>query len=209
MSQQTPHETAPVALVVVGHHRSDSLTAAIAERAAERLRQAGYRIDLLQLQQEGFEPRNQVADEPQYDNPKPVYSAEVHALADRLHAADVVVPVFPVWWFGLPAVMKGWLDRVWNHGLTYGVKPEPMAGKRMLWIGLAGIPDHDPNADLVRFLLDNTLRRGLSEYCDVTDVHTLALFHSEGTGLTGDTRERHFQRFFERVDESVAKLLAG
>lgn len=203
------NNTEPVALVVISHHRSDSLTAAVARRVAEGLEQAGYRIDLLNLHEEGFDPRNRVADDPQYDNPAPRYSDEAHAHARRVRAAEVIVPVFPVWWFGLPALLKGWIDRVWNHGLAYGIRPPLLAGKRMLWLGLAGIPAHDDNADLVNFLMDHTLRRGISEYCDITDVHTAALFHSEGTGLSGADRERHFVRLFAQADAAVAKLLAG
>lgn len=199
----------PTALVVISHHRSDSLTAAVARRVADRLEQAGHRVDLLDLHADGFDPRNNVADEPQYDNPGPRYTDEVHAYARRVHAADVIVPVFPVWWFGLPALMKGWIDRVWNSGLTYGARPSPMAGKRMLWLALAGIPSHDDNADLVNFLLDHTLKRGIAEYCDVTNVHTAALFHSEGTGLVGARRERHFAEMFATADAAVDKLLAG
>lgn len=203
------NSTEPVALVVVSHHRPDSLTAAVARRAAERLAAAGYRVDTLNLEQEGFEPRNNAADDPQYDNPDPRYTEAVHAQAARIHAADVIVPVFPVWWFGVPALLKGWIDRVWNHGLTYGVRPDPMAGKRMLWIGLAGIPAYDDNADLVSFLMDHTLKRGISEYCGIPDAQAVALWHSEGTGFTGEDRKRHFAAMFESVDEAVDKLLAG
>lgn len=199
----------PTGLVVFAHHRADSLTAALARRAAGRLAAQGYRVDLLDLHAEGFDPRGRVADEPDYGDRDKRYSAEVHAHADRVLAADVIVAAFPVWWFGLPALLKGWIDRVWNYGLTYGRREKPMAGKRMLWLGLAGLPEGDPNADLVTGLLDGTLRRGIAEYCDITDVHTLALFDSEGKDLTGTGRQDHYADLFARADAAVEKLLAG
>ncbi|HEX2143342.1 MAG TPA: NAD(P)H oxidoreductase [Glycomyces sp.] len=199
----------PTALVVVAHHRPESLTAAFARRAASRLEAAGYRVDLLDLHAEGFDPRNRVADEPDYGDRDKRYSPEVHAHADRVLAADLVVPVFPVWWFGLPASLKGWIDRVWNYGLTYGRREKPMAGKRILWLGLAGLPEDDPNADLVTALLDGTLRRGIAEFCDVTDVHTLALFDSEAKGLQGIERETHYAALFARADDAIDKVLVG
>ncbi|MFG3342337.1 NAD(P)H oxidoreductase [Glycomyces sp. NPDC048151] len=202
-------DTRPTALVVFAHHRADSLTAAVARRTAVRLEAAGYRVDLLDLHGEGFDPRNRVEDEPDYGNRDKRYSPEVHALAERLLAADVVAAVFPVWWFGLPALLKGWIDRVWNYGLTYGRREKPMAGKRMLWLGLAGLTEDDPNSDLTLALLDGALRRGIAEFCDVTDVHTAALFDSEGKGLDGDERERHFAALLARADGAVDKLLAG
>jgi NAD(P)H dehydrogenase (quinone) len=202
-------DTQPTALVVMAHHRADSLTAALARRTADRLEAAGYRVDFLDLHREGFDPRNRVEDEPDYGNRDKRYSDEVHAHAERLLAADLVAAVFPVWWFGLPALMKGWIDRVWNYGLAYGRREKPMAGKRMLWLGLAGLPADDPNADLVAALLDGALRRGISEYCDVTDVHTQALFDSEAKGLEGVERGAHYASLFASADDAVAKLLAG
>ena len=56
------------ALVVVAHHRSDSLTAHTARRAAARVEAAGYRIDLLDLHAEGFDPRMSVEDQPDWGN---------------------------------------------------------------------------------------------------------------------------------------------
>jgi putative NADPH-quinone reductase len=199
----------PTALVVVAHHRADSLTAALARRAAARLEAAGYKVDLLDLHREGFDPRHRVEDEPDYGNRDKRYSDEVHAHAERVLAADVIAAVFPVWWFGLPALLKGWIDRVWNYGLTYGRREKPMAGKRMLWVGLAGLAEDDPNSDLTRALLDGALRRGIAEFCDITDVHTLALFDSEAKGLEGAARERHYAALAARSDEAVDKLVAG
>ncbi|HEY1095275.1 MAG TPA: NAD(P)H oxidoreductase [Glycomyces sp.] len=199
----------PIALVVFAHHRADSLTAALARRTASRLETAGYRVDFLDLQREGFDPRGRVEDEPDYGDRDKRYSDEVHAHAERVLAAAVVAVVFPVWWFGPPALLKGWIDRVWNFGLTYGRREKPMAGKRMLWLGLAGLAEDDPNSDLTRALLDGALRRGIAEFCDISDVHTEALFDSEAKGLTGTERERHYAALLARADGAVDKLLAG
>ncbi|PRY54771.1 NAD(P)H oxidoreductase [Glycomyces artemisiae] len=200
-------ETEPTALVVVGHHRAGSLTAAVAERAAKRLADRGYRVDLLDLEREGFDPRNSVADEPDYSDRDKRYSDEVHAHIARVHAADVIVPVFPVWWYGTPALLKGWIDRVWNYGLAYGRSKSPMAGKRMLWIGLAGLAEDDPLSELTRDLLDKTLRIGVSQYCGIPGAHTLALYDSEGQDLEGEARDRHYEALFAKAEAAVDALL--
>ncbi|WP_335990877.1 NAD(P)H oxidoreductase [Glycomyces sp. MUSA5-2] len=200
-------ETEPTALVVVGHHRAGSLTAAVAERAAKRLADRGYRVDLLDLEREGFDPRNSVADEPDYSDRDKRYSDEVHAHIARVHAADVIVPVFPVWWFGLPAILKGWFDRVWNYGLTYGRSKSPMAGKRMLWIALAGLPEDDPQSELTRGLLDGQLKVGISAYCGIPDAQWTALYHSEGQGLEDEARDRHYEALFAKAEAAVDALL--
>jgi putative NADPH-quinone reductase len=43
----------------------------------------------------------------------------VQAQADRLLDAEALVLVFPTWWFGFPAILKGWFDRVWAPGIAY------------------------------------------------------------------------------------------
>ncbi|WP_232822742.1 NAD(P)H oxidoreductase [Glycomyces dulcitolivorans] len=200
-------DSEPTALVVIGHHRSDSLTAAVAERAAKRLSAGGYRVDVLDLQAEGFDPRGNTADEPDYRNPDPRYSDEVHRHIARVHAADVIVPVFPVWWYGLPALLKGWIDRVWNSGIAYGRESKRMAGKRMLWIALAGLPEDHPNSRFTREFLDGPLRVGISAYCDVPDAAAVALYDAEAHGLSGADRDRHYRELFAQAEAAVEALI--
>lgn len=49
-------------------------------------------------------------------------TADVAAEQEKVLAADAVIFQFPLWWYGMPAIMKGWLDRVWAFGLAYGYK---------------------------------------------------------------------------------------
>jgi NAD(P)H dehydrogenase (quinone) len=48
--------------------------------------------------------------------------ADIAAEQQKVLAADAVIFQFPLWWFGMPAIMKGWLDRVWAYGLAYGYR---------------------------------------------------------------------------------------
>jgi NAD(P)H dehydrogenase (quinone) len=48
------------------------------------------------------------------------FAADVVAEQEKLFRADFLVFQFPLWWFGLPAILKGWVDRVFAAGLTYG-----------------------------------------------------------------------------------------
>ncbi|MBE1530723.1 NAD(P)H oxidoreductase [Actinomadura algeriensis] len=158
------------ALLVVAHPRADSLTARVAGRAGERLVAAGHRVDVLDLHAEGFDPRMTSADEPDWSDPGKTYSPGTREHMRRLDAADAIVVVFPVWWFGLPAILKGWVDRVWNYGFAYGGGRSRLAGKRMAWIGLAGYPrDHFTEAGWDRSV-ERHLRDGIARFCDIEDV---------------------------------------
>ncbi|MEV4201180.1 NAD(P)H oxidoreductase [Micromonospora globbae] len=158
------------ALLVVAHPRGDSLTAQVAGRARVGLEAEGFSVDLLDLHVEGFDPRMTVADEPDWADREKVYSAEVRAHMRRVDAADLIVVVFPVWWYGLPAILKGWVDRVWNYGFAYGRSSPRLAEKRMLWLGLAGESARSYARHGLDEMLERQLRVGISNYCGITDV---------------------------------------
>lgn len=175
------------ALVVSAHPRTDSLTAAAARLAHDRLTAAGASVDLLDLHAEGFDPRMSPSDEPDWGDHTKEYSAEVRAHMARIAAADLVVVVFPVWWFSLPAMAKGWVDRVWNRGFAY--EPSTLSGKRMLWVGLAGGSARSYADTELDRALDLQLRVGVSEFCGIRDA-SLLLVHdtlaSPGLDEVGD-----------------------
>ncbi|MBM9623494.1 NAD(P)H oxidoreductase [Streptomyces zhihengii] len=190
----TQHSTdVRTALVVVAHHRTDSLTAHTARRAAAQLEEAGYRVDLLDLHAEGFDPRMTTQDQPDWGDREKAYSEETHAHMRRILDADTVVAVFPVYWQGVPAILKGWIDRVWNYGFAYGRSRPRLAGKRVLWLGLAGATADDPVADGMRAALEATLSDGIAYYCG---------FARSAVGLLLDAEERP-----QRVDATGALLV--
>ncbi|MEU8891491.1 NAD(P)H oxidoreductase [Streptomyces sp. NPDC048442] len=220
MTQHDSH--ARTALVVVAHHRTDSLTAHTARRAAARLEAAGYRIDLLDLHAEGFDPGMNTSDEPDWGNRDKVYSDEVQAHMQRILDADVVVAVFPVYWQSVPALLKGWIDRVWNYGFAYGRSKPRLAGKRMLWLGLAGATAEDPLVEGMQTVLETNLNDGIASYCGFSRSTVGLLTDAEerpqhvdaegnllvGEAVAGAEREAQYADFDRRTEEFVAGFVA-
>ncbi|MBT2401363.1 NAD(P)H oxidoreductase [Streptomyces sp. ISL-100] len=170
------------ALLVVAHPRPDSLTAQLAERARARLAADGYSVDVLDLHAEDFDPRMSPADEPDWADLDKEYSAEVRAHMRRVWAADTIVVVFPLWWFGLPAILKGWIDRVWNNGFAYGQRAPRLRGKRMLWLALAAYGEEQFVERGWNELVGRLLRVGISEYCGIEDAQVHFVYDSLGAG---------------------------
>ncbi|MFD9070827.1 NAD(P)H oxidoreductase [Streptomyces lasiicapitis] len=154
-------------LLVTGHPRSDSLTSQLVRHAGERLTAQGHTVDLLDLTAEDFDPRMTPADEPDWADPDKDYSPEVRAHMRRVAAADAIVVVFPVWWFGLPALLKGWIDRVWNNGFAYGRNDPLLTGKHMLWLGLVAYQSEQFAKLGWEETVTRTLGTGISEYCGI------------------------------------------
>lgn len=208
--------------MVVAHHRSDSLTAHTARLAAARLEAAGYRIDLLDLHAEGFDPRMNVEDQPDWGNREKPYSDEAHAHMRRILAAEVVVAVFPVYWQSVPAVLKGWIDRVWNYGFAYGRSKPRLAGKRMLWLALAGATAADPIAESMQSALEANLSDGIAYYCGFSRSSVGLLLDAEerpqrvdtegnllvGEAVAGAEREAQYTDFDRRAGKFVEEFLA-
>ena len=98
------------ALVVYCHPRPESFTAAVRDVVLERLRAAGADIRLRDLYDIGFEPVMSAEEHLNYENTD-VNRCGVSDDCDDVLWADTLIFVYPTWWYGLPAVLKGWLDR--------------------------------------------------------------------------------------------------
>ncbi|MEV2253843.1 NAD(P)H oxidoreductase [Streptomyces sp. NPDC050147] len=170
------------ALVVVGHPRSDSLTAQLAERARARLTADGFSVDMLDLHAESFDPLTWPADEPDWENRDKEYTPEVRAHMRRVEAADTIVVVFPLWWFGLPAIVKGWIDRVWNYGFAYGHSTPRLRGKRMLWLALVSYEEEQFLELGWDEVVGRTLRDGISRFCGIENARVHFVYDSLKVG---------------------------
>ncbi|MFL4470077.1 NAD(P)H-dependent oxidoreductase [Tateyamaria armeniaca] len=106
------------ALVLAAHPVPDSYNQALHAKTVETLQARGWDVDDCDLYAEGFDPVLSEAERRGYhdapDNIEPV-----KAYVERVRAADVLVMVFPVWNFGYPAILKGFLDRVFLPGVSF------------------------------------------------------------------------------------------
>lgn len=107
-------------LLVFAHPLGESLNARLAATVEAQAKAAGWQVSRRDLYAEGFDPRL-TPDERTgfYATPPATLAAEKAELA----AAEVLILVFPTWWFGFPAILKGWFDRVWAPGTAYDHSP--------------------------------------------------------------------------------------
>lgn len=107
-------------LVVYCHPNPKSYTHAVLERVMKGL--AGE-VKLLDLYAEGFDPVLVVNEERRRRDLDKVEETRAHR--ELVAWCDAMVFVYPVWWGGFPALLKGWLDRVFVSGLTYSFEGRP------------------------------------------------------------------------------------
>jgi NAD(P)H dehydrogenase (quinone) len=110
-------------LVVFAHPDPESFSSALCAAAVEGLRSAGHHVDVIDLYAEDFDPRMSFDERVAYETPTPILSAQVVRYAELVRQAEGLVFVYPTWWWGLPAVLKGWLDRVMVPGVSFVLDP--------------------------------------------------------------------------------------
>lgn len=99
------------ALVVYCHPREDSFTAAVRDHVIRKLEAAEAETTLIDLYSSNFEPVLSAREHQQYlECPENCGPVESHV--EKLRACDTLIFVYPTWWYGPPAMLKGWLDRV-------------------------------------------------------------------------------------------------
>ena len=151
-------------LLIYAHPEPRSLNGALKNFAIRHLQQAGHEVQVSDLYamrwKAGYDADDSGAPpvgefwRPTLDSKQAfaqgTQSADIVAEQEKLLWADMVIFQFPLWWFSMPAIMKGWIDRVYAWGFAYGVGEHSdrhwgdrygegnMAGKRAMLVVTAG-----------------------------------------------------------------------
>jgi NAD(P)H dehydrogenase (quinone) len=105
-------------LVVYAHPVQDSFVSALHRCVVTALTEAGHTIDDCDLYAEGFQPVLTREERLAYHNTG-ANRGHVPKEIERLLSCDGLVLVFPTWWYGMPAMLKGYIDRVWLPGVAF------------------------------------------------------------------------------------------
>ncbi|PBB70122.1 NAD(P)H dehydrogenase [Mesorhizobium sp. WSM4312] len=147
-------------LLVFAHPESRSLSGALRDVATRELEAQGHEVRVSDLYADGWKSEVDRADFPSLEPDArliPVaaskksfeantLAADVQAEIEKLLWADTLILQFPLWWFAMPAILKGWVDRVFAYGFAYGVGEHrgdrygegTLVGKRAMLIVTAG-----------------------------------------------------------------------
>ena len=121
-------------LIVYWHPEPHSFNAAMFHTAFETLRTTGHEVMISDLHEMNFDPVSSrknfsTVKDPNYLKPQIEemhaaesggFTEEIESEINKIEWCDIMILQFPLWWFGLPAVLKGWVDRVFAMGRAYG-----------------------------------------------------------------------------------------
>ena len=192
-------------LVVIAHPKDDSLTHAVADAVTSGVRRGGHEVTTLDLYELGFRAAMSNAERLAYHGQQPLLDPLAAEHAALVTSVDTLVFVYPTWWSGLPAILKGWLERVMVPGVAFRfntsgkVRPGLTNVQRIVGVSTYGSP-----WAFVKLLHDGgrrTLLRALRLNCGLHTATTwLALYSIDTAGVA----ER--EAFLDRVEHTMAHL---
>ncbi|WP_110968635.1 NAD(P)H-dependent oxidoreductase [Pseudomonas huaxiensis] len=152
------------ALIVVAHPDTESLTHRVAAELAYGVAEQ-HGFELADLSAEGFDPRYNTEDLDLFRNQTAV-PADVLAEQARINRADALVLVYPVYWWSFPALLKGWIDRVFTSGWAYDQAEQGLLQRlpvHLVAIAGAGPRTYDKHGYSVA--MNTQIEHGIFGYC--------------------------------------------
>lgn len=130
MSRLAHEHAAKRALVVMAHPSDTSLTRSVSKAIVDALTIHGIESELADLAAEGFDPVFGLSDRAAFtgDGPPP---DDVRAEQQRIDGVGHLVLVYPVYWWSMPALLKGWIDRVFISGWAFDADTEQGLVKKL------------------------------------------------------------------------------
>ncbi len=194
-------------LVISAHPLANSLCLAFADRICSRLTENGHTVVLDDLYESNFNPVLTAEERKSYYE-RTYDATHVGRQIRNLLDAEAVVLVFPTWWFGFPAILKGWFDRVWaptvayDHADDFGpIKPRLEKLKNALVITTLGAPWW-VDAFILRKPLKRIIKHALLGACTKKcKLNYLSFYKCE------KVHEIRMRSFLRRIDAALDQWL--
>lgn len=192
-------------LVVLAHPTAGSLNHVIADRACTALRTAGHDVHFLDLYALGFRAAMTSAERLAYHTDAPITDPMVREHAELVRTSAALVFVYPTWWSSMPAILKGWLERVFVPGIGFEFNDEGKVRPALTQVRrLVGISTYGSPWAYVKAINDN----GRRTIMRTIRINTGRSTRSTWLGLyaidTATATER--ERFLERVERKMRAL---
>ncbi|KGQ70735.1 NAD(P)H oxidoreductase [Chelonobacter oris] len=163
-------------LIIYAHPNLHSFTKAVVDSITAVSKKCGYDCTIRDLYRMGFDPI--LSYEELQGSYQGIVAAEIRHEQELIRQADLITLVYPLWWMGFPAILKGYLDRVLTHGFAYktenGISQGLLNGKRLCQFVLIG----SRLAEYQKCGFDKSIKDmlvdGLFNYCGISDIqHTI------------------------------------
>jgi putative NADPH-quinone reductase len=189
-------------LLVYCHPVPESFCAAIRDTAIAALEARGWEVRLIDLYDEGFDPVLGAEERRLYHRQAPA-DPSLAGHIESLRWAEAILFVYPTWWYGLPAMLKGWLDRVWATDVVFRL---PANGGRIIslipHVSRIGVVTTCGATRLLSWLMGQpgrkTILRGIRAVCGKPS-RALYLAHYDMDRSTPESRAAYLDKVRRRL----------
>ena len=155
-------------LIIYAHPNPTSFNTAILKQVKDSLSKS-HNISVLDLYAEGFDPVLRFDEVNKRRDLAQV--SDMKKYRDLISEANHLIFIFPIWWSGMPAILKGFIDRVFVAGFAYSYKKTGLSGYlngKSAWI----ITTHNTPALLMPFVQDygKVLKNQVLKSCGISPV---------------------------------------
>lgn len=192
------------ALIVITHPDTESLSHQIAQHISNDLTGKGISVEIADLYKEGFQAAMMLTDVEAYRG-RQALDADVQFEQTRFDRADVIYFIFPVYWWSIPAFLKGWFERVFSQGWAYKydeqgnllgtLKNIPV---KLIATGTGDKAGYDKHG--YTQAIQTQIVEGILGFCGLQDVQTSILYGADFIQADG------LQDFFNQLDQDVLAI---
>lgn len=177
-------------LIIATHPRVKSFNHSVVEAYTATLTERGHSVACRDLYAMGFNPVLSARDMAAIARGKP--AKDIRSELNAMRAADVITLISPLWWSSFPAMLKGYIDRVFTAGSGYLTNYQPsLSGKKgtIIMTSEASIDELKSSGTLRALKMHH---RGFMEYCGIELVEQLYLGGIDAA-MNRSAGERHLE----------------
>ncbi|WP_264536488.1 NAD(P)H-dependent oxidoreductase [Flavobacterium sp. N1736] len=160
-------------LVIYTHPNSGSLNHFFKQTIVENLQESGHEVIVRDLNEINFNPVLSLND--MNGQRTGQVANDVKTEQDFIAWAEQIIFVYPIWWTGMPAIMKGFIDRVFSYGFAYrydqGIQKGLLTGKQTIIVNSHGKSNAEYEATGMDKALALTSDKGIFNYCGLEIKH--------------------------------------
>lgn len=196
-------------LIVYAHSRKESLNHAILERVTQTLQNNNHTVTIRDLYAMNFNPVLSAEETIHIEDgvfvrDNTAFPDDVQVEMNHIKDNDLLMFIFPIWWNGFPAILKGYIDRVYQHGFAYSFESdEPkkiFAGKKAYFIHTTGQPQESDESKA----LTQAIKRVTSEW--LFNGNTVETLDHLVYGRVPYLNDTELNTILDDIESKVSKL---
>ncbi len=191
------------ALIIFGHPNIDSFNGNILRIAEDTLKRKGVEYIIKNLYDNNFNPILTMNDYIKIE--KGTRDEDIALEQIDVEWADTIILIYPIWWSGPPAIVKGWFDRVLTKGFAFleredGTQEGQLINKKLLIFSTSARSEEELTKENLITYIKGILSNGIFKVCGITDVNHQILYE------VPDTSDEARNQMLSQVEAIVNQL---